>query len=122
MMITNCAKMRSFNCFTLIIGTVPPRAPSKRLPSPPNEQSISTRCAAGRQSRTAEARARERADSSRGTKIDLTASDFGYGGVYPQPWGGSVPERAPGQLRFRGRLGSRGGVSGGALAIEVEPQ
>src|SRR6266403_26496 len=23
-MITNCAKMRSFNCFTLIIGTVPP--------------------------------------------------------------------------------------------------
>src|ERR1700686_2440705 len=24
MMITNCAKMRSFNCFTLIIGTVPP--------------------------------------------------------------------------------------------------
>src|SRR5438105_283419 len=36
MMITNCAKMRSFNCFTLIIATVRPRAPSKRLRSPPN--------------------------------------------------------------------------------------
>src|SRR5436853_6727124 len=38
MMITNCAKMRSFNCFTLIIATVPPRAPSKRLRSQPNYQ------------------------------------------------------------------------------------
>src|SRR5437762_13488235 len=37
MMITNCAKMRSFNCFTLIIDGAP-RAPSKRLRSPPNYQ------------------------------------------------------------------------------------
>ena len=33
-MITNCAKMRSFNCFTLIIGTVPPRAPNENASHP----------------------------------------------------------------------------------------
>src|ERR1700739_1805230 len=37
MMITNCAKMRSFNCFTFITGTRPPGAPNQRLTSPPKQ-------------------------------------------------------------------------------------
>src|SRR5205814_9569710 len=129
-----CAKMRSFNCFTLITGTAPPGRRANACH--PTELPVSTRCAAGRQSRTGAA--------SQGP--DVAPVD---GGIYPHalqrrresrrrlpaalcrsrslaPEARQPPDVLAGRdqerTQLRRSLGSRGGVSGGAAASELEPQ
>src|SRR5439155_2087233 len=89
MMMTNCAKMRSFNCFTFIIGTMPPGAePTPGIPTKRNAHFYAVRGGASTKLTGIKAAKAERpqigaGEGSRpraGQAIDLPAAPAGSSG------------------------------------------